>query len=241
MNQYRQLQEVELRCQLLQQQIQDKRRLLELCHPEDEDPIQTGSPPRRQPQQRFRSEVVRPRERTICIEDDLDESSEDEYYRDRREYHRRSRKREEAWTPLAVELEWVLWPPRFNAVILRQYDEEIDLREFLLKDEAAVESNGGGLAVKAKAFIMGPKRQRQSLYLQSQEANTNMIFKAHQIEGVEAEEEAEGVEEAEGLQGQGCDFAIFTAGTRATGQMSAPSLRKKRRSWTGNRWSHRSM
>jgi hypothetical protein len=34
-------------------------------------------------------------------------------------------------------------------------------------------------------------------------------------------------EEAEGLLGQGCHFAIFTAGTRAIGQMSAPSLRKK--------------
>ncbi|RLM60617.1 polyprotein [Panicum miliaceum] len=93
MNQYRQLQEDELRCQLLQQQIQEKRRLLELCHPEDEDPIRIESPPRRQPQGRVRSEVVRPRERTIRIEDDLDEGPKDEYYRDRRERHRRSRRR----------------------------------------------------------------------------------------------------------------------------------------------------
>jgi hypothetical protein len=51
MNQYQQLQEDELRCQLSQQQIQEKRRLLELCHPEDDDTAQTDSPlpPRRHP------------------------------------------------------------------------------------------------------------------------------------------------------------------------------------------------
>jgi hypothetical protein len=82
MNRYRQLQKDELRCQLLQQQIQDKKRLLELCHLEDEDPIQKESPPRRQPQGRVRSEVVKPKERTIRIKGDLDEGSEDEYHRD---------------------------------------------------------------------------------------------------------------------------------------------------------------
>jgi division protein CdvB (Snf7/Vps24/ESCRT-III family) len=44
MNQYRYLQEDELRCQLLQQQIQEKRRLLELCQPEDDDTTKTDSP-----------------------------------------------------------------------------------------------------------------------------------------------------------------------------------------------------
>jgi hypothetical protein len=42
-------------------------------------------------------------------------------------------------------------------VILPQYDGETDLREFLLKYEAAVESNGGGSSTKAKAFIMAVK------------------------------------------------------------------------------------
>jgi hypothetical protein len=45
-------------------------------------------------------------------------------------------------------------PPHFNAVILPQYDGETDLREFLPKYEAVVESNGGGSAIKAKALIM---------------------------------------------------------------------------------------
>jgi hypothetical protein len=118
MNQYRQLQEDELCCQLLQQQIQEKMRLLELCYPENEDPIKMESPPQRQRQERMQSEVVRPRKRTICIKDGLDEGSKDEYYRGRREHHRRSRWCEKPWTPLAVELERVLWPPRFNTVTL---------------------------------------------------------------------------------------------------------------------------
>jgi hypothetical protein len=104
-----------------------------------------------------RSEVVRPRERPFCIEDDLDEGSEDEYYRDRRDHHRRSRRREEPWTPLAVELERAPWPPHFNVVSLPQYDGETDAREFLLKYEATVESNGGGSTIKAKAFVMAVK------------------------------------------------------------------------------------
>jgi hypothetical protein len=150
-------------CQLLQQQIQEKRRLLELCHSEDKDPTQTDSPPppRRHPQDRVRSEVARPRERTIRIEDDPDEGSEDEYHRDRREYHQRSRRHEEPWTPLTVELEQTPWPPRFNAVVLLQYDGETDPREFLLKYEATMESNGGGSTIKAKSFIMAVKGSAQ--------------------------------------------------------------------------------
>jgi hypothetical protein len=91
------------------------------------------------------SEVVRPRERTIHIEDGPNEDSEEEY-RGRRGHHRRLRWRGEPWTPLAVELEQVPWLPRYNVVTLPQYDRESDPREFLLKYEAAVESNGGGSA-----------------------------------------------------------------------------------------------
>ncbi|PUZ78272.1 hypothetical protein GQ55_1G440100 [Panicum hallii var. hallii] len=62
MNQYRQLQEDELCCQLLQQQIQEKRRLLELCHPEDDDTAQTDSPlPPRRHLQELRVGVLPPR------------------------------------------------------------------------------------------------------------------------------------------------------------------------------------
>lgn len=96
------------------------------------------SPPRRQPQERVRFEVVRPRERPIRIKDDLDEGLKDEYYRDRRDHHWRSRRREEPWTPLAVELEQVPWPHHLNAVILPHDDGETDPNEFLIKYEAAV-------------------------------------------------------------------------------------------------------
>ncbi|RLM85508.1 uncharacterized protein C2845_PM04G12960 [Panicum miliaceum] len=118
-------------------------------------------PPRRHPQERACSKVARPRERTIRIEDDPDEGSEDEYHMDRREHHWMSRRREEPWTSLTVELEQTPWPPHFNAVILPQYNGETGPREFLLKYEAVVESNGGGSAIKAKAFVMVVKGSAQ--------------------------------------------------------------------------------
>jgi hypothetical protein len=58
-------------------------------------------------------------------------------------------------------IEQTPWPPCFNVLILPQYDGETDPREFLLKYEAAVESNGGGLAIKAKAFVMAVKGSTQ--------------------------------------------------------------------------------
>jgi hypothetical protein len=103
----------------------------------------------------MRSEVARPKERTIHIEDGPNEDSEEEYKR-RREHHR-SRRREDPWTPLAVKLEEVPWPHHFNVTTLPQYDGESDPREFLLKYEAAVEYNCGGSASKAKSFVMAVK------------------------------------------------------------------------------------
>jgi hypothetical protein len=76
-----QLQEDELRCQLLQQQIQEERRLLEMCYPEDDTPAETESPPRRHHHTSVRSEAVRPRDRTFHIEDGPNEDSEEEYRR----------------------------------------------------------------------------------------------------------------------------------------------------------------
>ncbi|RLM79135.1 uncharacterized protein C2845_PM12G14620 [Panicum miliaceum] len=92
---------MQTRSKLLQQQIQEKGRLLVLCYPEDEDPAETKSPHRREPQECMRSEV---------------------------------------------------------------YDKESDLREFLLKYEATVESNGRGSAIKAKAFIMAVNISVQHWY-----------------------------------------------------------------------------
>lgn len=86
-----------MQCQLLQRQIQEKKRMLELCYPDDEAPTNTGSPPRRRNQERGRteadtessprrhhhervqSEETRPREKTIHIDDGPEDEYEDDY------------------------------------------------------------------------------------------------------------------------------------------------------------------
>lgn len=84
-NHLRQLQEDEMRFQQLQQQIQEKRRMLEHTYQsEAEDLEDMESPPQRRPQDRIRSEVVRTRERHDHSEEDV---SEGEHYRERREHH----------------------------------------------------------------------------------------------------------------------------------------------------------
>jgi hypothetical protein len=60
-------------------------------------------------------------------------------------------------SPLSVELESAPWPRRFNANTLTQYDEDYDPKEFLMKFEAAVESNGGDATTKAKALVLALK------------------------------------------------------------------------------------
>lgn len=77
---------------------------------------------------------------------------------------RRSRHQEDPWSPLSVELEEVMWSHHLKAAILPQYEGESDLREFLLKYEATMESNGGGSAIKAKAFVMIMKGPAQHWY-----------------------------------------------------------------------------
>jgi hypothetical protein len=58
---------------------------------------------------------------------------------------------------LSVELESAPWPRRFNANTLPQYDRDYDPKEFLMKLEAAVESNGGDATTKEKALVMALK------------------------------------------------------------------------------------
>jgi hypothetical protein len=67
-------------------------------------------------------------------------------------------------SPLSVELESASWPRRFNANTLPQYDGDYDLKEFLMKFEAAVESNGGDATTKAKALVMALKGEVQYWY-----------------------------------------------------------------------------
>ncbi|RLN12391.1 Zeon1 gag protein [Panicum miliaceum] len=110
-----------------------------------------------------RSEVTRSRERERQHYSE-EEDDEEEEYRSRRDRRWRSRRQEEPWTPLAVELEEVPWPHRFNATTIPQFDGESDLEEFLLKYKVAVESNGGGSEVKAKALVMAMKGAAQHWY-----------------------------------------------------------------------------
>jgi hypothetical protein len=65
---------------------------------------------------------------------------------------------------LSVELESVPWPRRFNANTLPQYDGDYDPKEFLMKFEAVVESNGGDATTKAKALVLALKGEVQYWY-----------------------------------------------------------------------------
>jgi hypothetical protein len=67
-------------------------------------------------------------------------------------------------SPLSVELESTSWPRRFNANTLPQYDGDYDPKEFLMKFEAAVESNGGDATTKAKALVLALKGEVQYWY-----------------------------------------------------------------------------
>jgi hypothetical protein len=64
-------------------------------------------------------------------------------------------------SPLSVELESAPWPRRFNANTLPQYNGDYDPKEFLMKFEAAVESNGGDSTTKAKALMLALKGEVQ--------------------------------------------------------------------------------
>jgi hypothetical protein len=67
-------------------------------------------------------------------------------------------------SPLSVELESAPWPRRFNANTLPQYDGDYDPKEFLMKFEAVVESNGGDATTKAQALVMALKGEVQYWY-----------------------------------------------------------------------------
>jgi hypothetical protein len=67
-------------------------------------------------------------------------------------------------SPLSVELESAPWPRRFNANTLPQYNGDYDPKEFLMKFEAAVESNGGDATTKAKALMLALKGEVQYWY-----------------------------------------------------------------------------
>jgi hypothetical protein len=67
-------------------------------------------------------------------------------------------------SPLSVELESAPWPRRFNANTLPQYDSDYNPKEFLIKFEAAVDSNGGDATTKAKSLVLALKGEVQYWY-----------------------------------------------------------------------------
>jgi hypothetical protein len=67
-------------------------------------------------------------------------------------------------SPLSVELESAPWLRRINANTLPPYDGDYDPKEFLMKFEVAVESNGGDATTKAKALVMALKGEVQYWY-----------------------------------------------------------------------------
>jgi hypothetical protein len=65
-------------------------------------------------------------------------------------------------SPVSVELESAPWPRRFNANTLPQYDGDYDPKEFLMKFEAAVESNGGD-ALRRRRHLCSRLREKSNI------------------------------------------------------------------------------
>jgi hypothetical protein len=79
-------------------------------------------------------------------------------------------------SPLSVELESAPWPRRFNTNTLPQYDGDYDPKEFLMKFEAVVESNGGDATTKAKALVLALKGEVQYWYANIPKGNITSWF-----------------------------------------------------------------
>jgi hypothetical protein len=67
-------------------------------------------------------------------------------------------------SPLSIELESAPLPHCINANTLPQYDGDYDPKEFIMKFEVAVESNGGDATTKVKALVMALKGEVQYWY-----------------------------------------------------------------------------
>jgi hypothetical protein len=67
-------------------------------------------------------------------------------------------------SPLSVDLKSATWPHCFNANTLPQYDGDYNSKEFLMKFEAAVDSNGGDATMKATTLVMDLKGEVQYWY-----------------------------------------------------------------------------
>jgi hypothetical protein len=76
--------------------------------------------------------------------------NEDEWYDD---FHHGNFAFDDA-SPLAAELQAMLWQPSHKPPQLRMYDGHSDSKQFLMSYEATISSYGGNTAVIAKSFIM---------------------------------------------------------------------------------------
>jgi hypothetical protein len=79
-------------------------------------------------------------------------------------------------SPLSVELKSAPWPRHFNANIMYQYDGDYDPKEFLMKFEVVVESNGGDATTKAKALVMALKGEVRYWYANIPKAHITSWF-----------------------------------------------------------------
>jgi hypothetical protein len=67
-------------------------------------------------------------------------------------------------SPLAAELQAILWPPSYKPPQLPMYDGHSDSKQFLMSYEATISSYGGNAAIMAKSFVMAVKNVAQTWY-----------------------------------------------------------------------------
>jgi hypothetical protein len=67
-------------------------------------------------------------------------------------------------SPLAAELQSILWPPSYKPPQLPMYDGHSDPKQFLMSYEATISSYGGNAAVMAKSFVLAVWNVAQTWY-----------------------------------------------------------------------------
>jgi hypothetical protein len=67
-------------------------------------------------------------------------------------------------SPLAAELQAILWPQSYNPPQLPMYDGHSDPKQFLMSYEATISSYRGNTSVMAKSFVMATRNVAQTWY-----------------------------------------------------------------------------
>jgi hypothetical protein len=86
--------------------------------------------------------------------------NEDEWYDD---FHHGNFTFDDA-SPLAAELQAILWPQSYKPPQLPMYDGHLDPKQFLMRYEATISSYEGNTAVMAKSFVMAVRNVAQAWY-----------------------------------------------------------------------------